>query len=288
MSQEAAEQIEDLEAAWNEMAAEDARATVPDEEDELPTGESQTESTQEVAATEVDPLAALPDALREEVLTSRKEREAALQRERSAAGRQAAYQKRIAEMEQQLQVVSAQQKVQSPPDDEDAKLIASLREDYPQIAEVLEKRIGSVDKRVEEMLQTRLAPLQDQYNAQRVAQHQAVIESGISQVDQQHPDWREVTASPVFDEWLGKQPQVIRQAVNSWEPSDINYVFDRFKADRKALQQSVTATKQQKLQAAAGVQSRVTPVTVVDEGDAEAAWNALVREDERQRRLARR
>lgn len=61
--------------------------------------------------------------------------------------------------------------------------------------------------------------------------------AAMATVAKVHPDWREVTSSENFKQWLAQQPEHVRGvAQNSWEPSQIISLFDRYKGETRTTE----------------------------------------------------
>lgn len=262
-------------AEWEAVvAADEAGHTIEPEQEEVP-------AAQEAVASE--PKAAAAPQEEDELTRLRRERDEAVHRYKSEAGRQATLQRRLAEAEAKAKEVS---KPATPAiSEEDARVLAKLKEDYPDLSEALDKRFGMVEKIVEQRVKETVEPLQNLYQEQSRAQQEAAIQQSLSVVTAKHADWQQVVASPDFETWLSNQPPAFKSMVGSWDPSDINYVFDRFKESKQpqaAVAQAVAATKQSKLAAAAGIPSKPHKVEAQAGDDDEALWAKLVEEDRRQ------
>lgn len=255
------------------VAADEAGHTIEPEQEEVP-------AAQEAVASE--PKAAV--AQEEDELTRlRRERDEAVHKAKSEAGRQAALQRRLAEAEAKAREVS---KAAAPAiSEEEARALAKLKEDYPELSEVLDKRLGLVEKIVEQRVKETVEPLQNLYQEQSRVQQEAAIQQSLSVVTAKHPDWQQTVASPDFEVWLANQPPAFKSMVGSWDPSDINYVFDRFKESKQpqaAVAQAVASSRQNKLAAAAGIPSKPHKVEQQQGEDDDAIWQKLVEEERRQ------
>lgn len=88
-----------------------------------------------------------------------------------------------------------------------------------------------------------------------------------------HPDWRQVAASPEFEQWKGALPPDELQIVeNSWDALSVADVLTKFKESRRSDQEQQAAaaqakqTRQTRLEAAVAPRSaRAMPGTVTDE-----------------------
>ena len=221
----------------------------------------------------------------EDAETLRRRLEAAEHAVKSERGRQAALQKKLLE----YQRAEAQKPAAPAISEEEAREIAELKENYPELAAFLEKRLGSVEKTVSQRLQATVEPLQAALNEQIEAREQAVIQEGLSAVSSKHSDWQQLIQSNEFGAWVHTQPPGFKQMLNSFDPSDINWVFDRYKEARNQAAQSIQAKKQTKLADAAGIPAKNLPVdTKQDSDDIKTLWAQMVAADEKESRARRR
>lgn len=153
-------------------------------------------------------------------------------RYQSDLGRQNALQRRIQEQQRQIEQLQKSAPKNSGDDGgnpdgsgySDAEWEA-LKEDFPEVAQAIEKRIGALSSRYEEQinqLQTQLQPIQQQ------AQEQA-LQTEFQALEAQHPDWRDTVSTPEFTNWLQQQPPAVQQLVESNQAADAAYLLQSFK-----------------------------------------------------------
>lgn len=193
----------------------------------------------------------------------------------SDIGRINAYQRKIQELEQQLQS-QPQPTAESNPDGSgmtDSEW-ETLKEDFPEIASALEKQLQNQSQRYEaQMAQMRdeLKPIQEQA-------YQQFKQSQYSILEQQHPDWREVAQTNEFRQWLSTQPQPVQQLVNSDAAPDAAFLIQSYKANTgygtvNTGNDDIRAKRQQQLRSAQTVPTRGTRKTNDVPSDYEDAFS---------------
>lgn len=107
----------------------------------------------------------------------------------------------------------------------------ALKGEYPEIAEAVEARDNVFTERIRQsVLQEIQEPLS------RLKQREKDLERQTEEaaLAAQHPDWREVSSTAEFDQWLSKQPQAVQQMQHSDYAADAAYLVGTFKATRQA------------------------------------------------------
>ena len=202
----------------------------------------------------------------------------------SDAGRVSALQRKINDLEAALstpqQAVAPQAQpvdpIQSPEMD-------SFKEDYPDIAEAVDRMVqqqlaqerqqfaGAINQLDSRISQT-IKPIQEN-------EHQRFVDTQMQALEAQHPDWREVASSADFLDWIGHQPDTVQSMYNSESASDAAYLVGSFKQVYQQAPQAepVAPQTQPELAQAVSPRSRRTaPVTNTVPDDYEAAWDYWV------------
>ena len=140
----------------------------------------------------------------------------------SDLGRQNAYQKQIEELKQQNNALRQQAsgKDNSKPD--------TLTEDYPDIAEGTDSRINKAT----EPLMQKIAELEQKLTPIEAKQQQDAIGLQYNKLEQEHPDYVEISKDPVFHNWLGTQPLPVRAMIESEDASEASYLLKLYKNDK--------------------------------------------------------
>ena len=140
----------------------------------------------------------------------------------SDLGRQNAYQKQIEELKQQNNALRQQAsgKDNSKPD--------TLTEDYPDIAEGTDSRINKAT----EPLMQKIAELEQKLTPIEEKQQQDAIGAQYNKLEQEHPDYVEISKDPEFHNWLGTQPLPVRAMIESEDASEASYLLKLYKNDK--------------------------------------------------------
>ncbi len=154
-------------------------------------------------------------------------------RYQSDLGRQNALQRKIQEQQQQIE----QLQKRSPQDGSGAEgenpegsgysdaEWQSLKEDFPEVAQAIEKRISAVSSQYEQRiqdLQSQIQPIQQQAEVQALQAQQQALEA-------QHPGWQDTVKTPEFNDWLQQQPNAVQQLTSSSDAADAAFLLQSFK-----------------------------------------------------------
>ena len=210
--------------------------------------EQEEQQAEPEAAPEADPWEGVPAALKQtlEVLQSKVSaidtignevkqwsgRVGAIQRElqlQRNAAEQAA--KTVGEAPTKQQMAEAAQ---------DDEAWSELKDEFPEWADALEKRTGKLEKKFSEQIESlrQQQPQAPDLSALRREYDQKLLTI-------KHPDWRELVASPEYNEWLNKQPGDVRQkALESTDALECIEVLDRFTAAKSPVRDVVDKRKE--------------------------------------------
>lgn len=236
-----------------------------------------------------DPWAHLPEEAKAELARLQKERDEAQHKAKSDANRVAALSRKLFALEAQRSAPPAPP--QPEPESEakkalDAK-IAKLREDYGDVAtpliELMEAQRAELSGKL-----TNVETVMSNLTEERAA---AVIAAETQALEERHPDWREIAASPEFAEWKAVQPPNIQQLASSWDAREASVALTLFRTERaEATGQGPTqqqpetpqqptpeaaatdARRSQQLEGGAEVRSRPAPAASGPPEDFEAAF----------------
>ena len=146
-----------------------------------------------------------------------KDHEQLTHRFKSDEGRQAALQRKIQELEQRPQAESPK------PDNVTDDQWAAMKEDYPEIANAFDSRLNAATSAMRGEMKQQLQPYEQQAQQNYANSQKAALEAA-------HTDWEVVAKAPEFTNWLGKQPQIVRDLTRSDNAADAAYVLDTFKS----------------------------------------------------------
>lgn len=239
MSKKKAEQS--FEDAFDELAGDvqispEENMSIPDEPEEgeenvlIPEAEEKEEAQ---AEGQIDPDPEEAEEVPEEaepvepdveskLKTANEEAQKWMHKYNSDLGRQNAYQKQIEELKQQNNALRQQSsgKDNAKPD--------TLTEDYPDIAEGTDSRINKAT----EPLMQKIAELEQKLTPIEAKQQQDAIGVQYSKLEQDHPDYVEISKDPVFHNWLGTQPLPVRAMIESEDASEASYLLKLYKNDK--------------------------------------------------------
>jgi hypothetical protein len=199
-----------------------------------------------------DPLAGLPESTKKYVLELQRQKDEAEHAAKSQIGRVSALTRKLNEMSSKP-AVEATQETPLPGDSE----WDEFKNDYPQIASQVEKRMDAVNKLLNEKVGQATQPI-------RELQHQQFLNGQFAALQAAHPDFQEVAVSSQFRSWLSAQPPTIQALITSEDASDASYLLSTYKAiagrantpSGPSRVEAIKAQRQQKLQQSAGVTAR--------------------------------
>ena len=234
------------EFAGQDSALEPVAAETHEQEQQANQGEGAGQQDHGSQGQSPDPLADAPEHVRKYVQEMERRAAEAEHAAKSQIGRVSALQKKVNELASKTaQGSGAAQGTPQPGDEEWGK----FKEDFPEIAKAVEKRIASLDAKVGQATQ----PIHEM-------QHRAFVQSQYAALQAAHPDWQDVAASNEFRSWLSAQPPTIQALITSENAADAAFLIGGFKSmARKAVPGEASAIKEQRkaqLQQAAGVPSR--------------------------------
>jgi hypothetical protein len=153
----------------------------------------------------------------------RRERDQLRHRLASDDGRVSALQRKINELETRLQ-----QSGPEGPAPEDAKEVAQLKEDYPELAGAVQQMLDAGYKRIRNEVQREMEPIRQEAAARTEREIDQAHRFAEDQLTQAHPGWRETAQSEPFLQWLVSQPTGLQQMYYSADAKDAVYVLDAY------------------------------------------------------------
>lgn len=195
---------------------------------------------------------------------------------------QSALQQQITQQQQQLAQLQQQPPAEQPPVDENPEGSgasdsewAALKEDFPEIAEAIEKRLAAAEQGHQsryQQLEQQFQPIQQQANQQQ-------IQAQYQQLATEHPDYQQVANSVEFKGWVANQPQAIQQMMSSDSAADAAYLLSSYKQTQpsESPTDAIKAKRQQQL-----AQSQTVPrrgaAKVQDDGDFDSMFNHFAKQ----------
>lgn len=258
---------EQEEALFNELVGDEGEEPeglpdIQEEREETEQHKEQEEQQQQQQAPEAD-----------ELTKWKQQAEQWEQRYKSDLGRQSAHQRRIQELEAQIQQQRPQPNANPSGSGVSNAEWATLKEDFPEIAAAMEQQLGSVSQRYEQQinaLKQQIQPIQQQAQ-QQFRQQQ------LSTLEQQHPDWSTIAASNEFKSWVGAQPNAVRQLLDSDSAADAAYLLSSYKLHTGSNTQqsnSLQSKRQNQLKQAQTVPTRGKRNDLLDD---DALWSTMTK-----------
>ncbi|RFC65012.1 hypothetical protein DYI37_03865 [Fulvimarina endophytica] len=306
-------EIDDTDALWDEFDASEGLTTADpdadaaadgfgaDAEDDLPAdgdGEPQATAdevgavehtaTAEAAVQDLD-WSGVPETHRAAFEQMRADNAKLAQKERSANGRYTATQRRYDEL-----VKAAQPRQPASGDRPTLETsLASLKEDYPEIAGPLQQALAAVQGDV-----ATLAEAEEGRRSAAQTELSEFLQTEADEFSQQHPDFEEVVRQDAgrFTAWVDDQPKAVRDAfarnaqtiVNAAEASNVASLYKAFLGMGEAAAAAATQTgkpsldarRQRQLQSTANpsrASRRPASSGIPEEGDRDEIWDAFER-----------
>lgn len=248
------------------------------------------------AAAADDRWASLPEDARSELARLTAENAALEQKNRSAVGRAGAFQRRYEDL-----VKAAQPREVAGDRPTPSAAIASIKEDYPEIAAPLEKAFGAIEGSV-----AQLAEAEEGRRKAAETELTAYLDEQEAALKQAHPDSFDVVKAnaPAFRSWIQDQPLALREAFarNAEAITDAAgaaAVIGAFKAfiappaEAPAVPAKAQLSDKRQRQLGAGTAPslaarRPTISGIPEEGDPQAIWDAIEAQEQAKAATARR
>lgn len=123
--------------------------------------------------------------------------------------------------------------------------MATLKEDYPQFAAVLEPVLTAHRAEMQQLLEQRPAAPEQTVTPDQIEQLRAELT-----VEQRHPGWQDRARAPEFQGWLHRQPREVQMLAASPYPQDAIRLFDLHNTHLEAQGQQ---RNQQRISSAAAI-----------------------------------
>lgn len=271
---------DDFDAAFDEFSDTDQGSEDQSDEDDFDANE--TDSNGEADSSNDGEKGQEDDHGEQEPIDYKREYEALNHRFKSDLGRQDVYQRRIAEQEREIQTLkqgqSKTQEQEAGDNPENSGMSdaqwETLKEEFPEIAQGVEAKFNAFDQQLNQRLQQvdqTLAPIRER-------ESQQALEREYQTLSERHPDYQNVAASTEFNQWLEKQPQPVRQLIESENAADAAYLLDGFKREQGSSNQPQQPAQKpspnKALERARSVPRRGTPKqSTIAEDDYDAAFD---------------
>jgi len=269
---------------WAEMETNETGSAPPDEDQDRVDFEGD-------ADTVPDPFASLPEEIRQQFDSLKAEKEKLENRVKSEVGRNAASQRRIAELQK---MVSSP--VHEDRDEDPSETLRALAEDYPEVAGPVAEALNLMRGQVGELKtveRNRREAATQELNDLVTAEESAVADA--------HPGWEGFLKDngTVFTQWIDDQPRAVRESfirnantiVDGHAAIEVISAFKRHlnpQLDPAAPQHQPPNTRRERQLAASASPSTSTRAPVVsgipETADEQVLWDAMEEQDKREQR----
>ena len=148
------------------------------------------------------------------------------------------------------------------------KLLEDMREDFPEIASVIDAVRQEIDelRKAQTVTPEAEAP-QAAPESTGTADEDAPPETEVLKAQlaltRAHPDWDQVVADKGYQDWLNKQPPHVQQAAQSWDPQDAIGVITLFKSAQQSMtsERETTAPERRRPSPTQRLESAVAPTS---------------------------
>jgi uncharacterized protein YhaN len=283
------EQMQDL---WNEEAnkldageeppAAEIQVTAPQDADPVPQESVSEEIANAEPAVQADPLAGLPDEVRQALakITHLEQANAQLLHHvKTAEGRVAAMQREF------QQAKTAQQTVAPTEAPSQGQMVAAaknpekweqLKQDFPEWAGAMEEyvaaKLGSVQPQQPGVDPNQVAAYVQQQVAQTKAEMARAIEE--ARIEGKYDDWKQTINSPEFAAWFAVQASEVRALADSTFAKDAIKMLDLYSQAKSRSASDIRQEREQRLAAAATTRPGNTkPARTLGDLSPEELWN---------------
>lgn len=194
----------------------------------------------------------------------------------SEKGRTKAAQQRWEKTRQQLEQVT-QRLAENP----QGFLDDDFRENFPELAEELEKSMAKSSEQTNQFIKDALDPMQSLVNGELESLQEEAQLAAESAVEQAVPDARQILQDPRFNSWLESQPAGVQGLFDSDDPQDAIYLLNQFKSSPSPGREVQSRREKQRrsLNTAAG--RTAVPKDNADVDDEDAMWASISKQVEK-------
>jgi len=186
---------------------------------------------------------------------------------KSEQGRSKAAQKRWQGVQQKLQQVA-----QGLSEDQSFELDEDFKDNFPELAEHLEKGMAKITERNSQSLKSSLDPMQSLIDGELESlQEQALVEAENA-VAEAVPDAHKILQNPEFNKWLDSQPAGVKGLFESDDPNDAIYLLNQFKSRPTQSKEVQNRRELQKRSLSTAGGRPATPKSGADIDDEDALW----------------
>lgn len=186
---------------------------------------------------------------------------------KSEKGRSQAATKRWQGVQQKLQQVA-----QGLSEDQSFELDEDFKENFPELAEHLEKGMAKVTERNSQSLKSTLDPMQSLIDGELESLQELALTEATNAVAEAVPDAQQILQNPEFNKWLDSQPAGVKGLFDSDDPNDAIYLLTQFKERPTQSKQVQSRRELQKRSLISAGGRPATPKSGDNIDDEDALW----------------
>lgn len=186
---------------------------------------------------------------------------------KSEKGRSQAATKRWQGVQQKLQQVA-----QGLSEDQPFELDEDFKENFPELAEHLEKGMAKVNERNSQSLKSTLDPMQSLIDGELESLQEQALAEAENVVAEAVPDAHKILQDPEFNKWLDSQPAGVKGLFASDDPNDAIYLLTQFKERPTQSKQVQSRRELQKRSLSTAGGKGAVPKSGAEIDDEDALW----------------
>lgn len=186
---------------------------------------------------------------------------------KSEQGRSKAAQKRWQGVQQKLQQVA-----QGLSEDQSFELDEDFKDNFPELAEHLEKGMAKITERNSQSLKSSLDPMQSLIDGELESLQEQALAEAENAVAEAVPDAQKILQDPEFNKWLDSQPAGVKGLFASDDPNDAIYLLTQFKERPTQSKQVQSRRELQKRSLSTAGGKGAVPKSGAEIDDEDALW----------------
>lgn len=197
---------------------------------------------QQLEVPQDDPWQVVPEPLRKQYFDLQQDHQRLQLDHRANAGRVAALNRKTQELADALK---SREQAQGGADTSNKSMptaaelqgrtFEEVEAEWPEVAALIKHQVQTTTQALQQQFQQQLAPLNELQQQYQQQQQQAYIQSELSRLEQQHPDYKEIAADPAFSQWIQRQPATVQQMYGSTSADDNAVLLTLFKASTNRM-----------------------------------------------------
>lgn len=250
LNEEATNPPTEFDTAFEEFAKEKSEPSPPADElddepkpDEPQPGEDKPKATDgtpgdEPPKEEEDPYAGWPEEAKAKFLELQETNEKLVHAKKSDSGRIAAHQRKVIELQRQLDAATQEKEAPSKQDIADAMANdedwQQFSEEYPEIAKIIDKRMDATNKHVNEVMESQSQKIDDTLRPVVEKAQGDAMEELYGEVAKEYPTWQDAVKEQAYGDWITQQPPGVQNLADSDDPRDASTLLGMYDTYRVA------------------------------------------------------